>query len=165
MSYREELSQDLREKIEKWAEDTLEGTGIFKGRIAGYEGYRETVISQLRKRYSDKTIELFLNPQNDRRIESPDAFASISEKNGHTMEFYVKTDGNKISDISFHTDGCRVYISSGEVTSRYLKDKTINEAINFSRDDIIRELGGLPKEEYHCATFAVKALKEALKNI
>ncbi|MBW1858291.1 MAG: hypothetical protein JRI42_08480, partial [Deltaproteobacteria bacterium] len=48
MGEKQDLSADLRNTLEQWAEDTLGGIGIFKGKFSDFEKLKEKVIKQLR---------------------------------------------------------------------------------------------------------------------
>ena len=43
------------------------------------------------------------------------------------------------------------------------KDKTLDEALKITRDDVANELGGLPAIKMHCSNLAADALREAIK--
>ncbi len=163
MDNKQELSVELRTALEKWAEDNLKAIGIFKDQITDFEEWREKFIKQVRSVYSDKTIDLFLRSKDNRKIDSPDGFAKVTGADGHTMEIFLKVNNGKITDSSFQTNGCRAYMASGGMVAEMIKGESIDKIGKLTSQDIIDALGGLPKENEHCALLAINTLKEALK--
>jgi nitrogen fixation protein NifU and related proteins len=165
MDNKHELSAELRTALEKWAEDNLKAMGIFKDQIADFEEWREKFIKQVRSVYSDKTIELFLKTKDNRKIDSPDGFAKVTDADGHAMEIFLKVNKGKITDSSFQTNGCRAFIASGGIVAEMIKGKSLDRISTLTSQDIMDALGGLPKENEHCALLAINTLKEALKKL
>jgi nitrogen fixation protein NifU and related proteins len=163
MDNKRELSAELRTTLEEWAEDNLKAMGIRKDQITDFEEWREKFIKQVRSVYSDKTIDLFLRSKDNRKIDSPDGFAKVTGDDGHIMEIFLKVNNGKITDSSFQTNGCRAYIASGGIIAEMIKGESIDKIIKLTKQDIINALGGLPKENEHCALLAINTLKEALK--
>ncbi|MCD6599279.1 MAG: iron-sulfur cluster assembly scaffold protein [Dehalococcoidia bacterium] len=118
----------------------------------------------MRKTYSDKAIDHFLNPRNLGQIESPDGFGRVTGPCGDTIEIYLRVNGGKITNATFQTDGCGPSIVSGSMATELIKGKTIVEAQNISKDDILDALGGLPKESQHCSLLAANTVKEAVRD-
>jgi hypothetical protein len=51
MGEKPDLSAVLRNTLDQWAEDTLEGIGVFKDKFPDFEKVKEKVIQQLRSVY------------------------------------------------------------------------------------------------------------------
>lgn len=85
---------------------------------------------------------------------------------GDKMHLYIKVSskGNKeiISDIKFETYGCAAAIATSSMVTEMAKGKTIAEALKITKNDVARELGGLPPIKLHCSVLAVDALQEAV---
>ncbi len=114
--------------------------------------------------YSKKVIQEANNPQNVGRMPKPDIAGEITGPCGDTMEFYLKIEGDKISDIKFYTDGCGPTIACGSMTTKLVKDKGIEEAGKITSQDIIDALDGMPEENLHCGKLAADALQKAIEN-
>ena len=165
MSEKHNVSAEFRNALERWAEDALEGIGIFKDRYPDFESLKERAIEQLRSVYSDITIDMFLRTKDNRRMDSPDGFARITGPCGDTMEIYLKADSGVIVDASFQTDGCNPSIACGGMVTQMAKGESIAKIKQVTAQDLLDALGGLPEESQHCATLAADTLKAALEDM
>jgi nitrogen fixation protein NifU and related proteins len=165
MDRNQDLSDELRNALDQWAEDALGGIGIFKDRFSDFESWKDKVIGQLRSVYTDKTINMFLRTKDNRKIDSPDGFARVTGSCGDTMEIFLKVDKGVISDSSFQTDGCNPSKASGGMVAYMVRGKSIDIVQRLTPEDILDELGGLPEENEHCASLAVDTLKKALEDM
>jgi nitrogen fixation NifU-like protein len=50
------------------------------------------------------------------------------------------------------------------VTTELITGRTLEEAKQFSNQEVIDALGGLPPEKVHCSMLAEEAVRAALKN-
>ena len=50
------------------------------------------------------------------------------------------------------------------MATELIKGRTIEEAMNFSNQEVIEALGGLPPVKIHCSVLAEEALKAALED-
>jgi len=116
------------------------------------------------KIYSKKVIAEFNDPKNLGRMADSDALGIVNGTCGDTIEIYIKVEDEKITEISFMTDGCGATIASASMLTRMAKGKTLAEANSISGDNLIFELDGLPDEHMHCPHLAVAALRKAVLN-
>jgi nitrogen fixation NifU-like protein len=165
MDRNQDLSDELRNALDQWAEDALGGIGIFKDRFSDFENWKDKVIGQLRSVYSDKAIDMFLRTKDNRKIDLPDGFARVTGSCGDTMEIFLKVDNGIIIDSSFQTDGCNPSKASGGMVAHMVRAKSIATIRRLTPQDILDELGGLPEENEHCASLAVDTLKKALEDL
>jgi nitrogen fixation protein NifU and related proteins len=120
--------------------------------------------------YSKKVIQHFNKPHNYGKMKNPDAIGQVGNLTcGDVMRIYIKVGQNKkgqdiIKDISFETFGCLAAIASSSMLTDLVKGKTLEEAINFDRKEIVEGLGSLPPIKIHCSVLAGDALAEAIKN-
>jgi len=129
-----------------------------------FKELEEYVMEDMRKVYSEKTIEHFLNPRNLGEIQAPDGFGRVTGPCGDTMEMYLKLNNGRIVNAKFTTDGCGTSIASGSMATELVKGKGIIAAQKITQDDILNALGGLPEESVHCALLAANTLREAIKD-
>ncbi len=120
-------------------------------------------------RYSKKVLDHFLRPRNQGTIKNPDAVVIIGNpKCGDLMKFYIKVGKNKqgeetIKEAKFETLGCGVAIATSSVATELAKGKTLSEMMEITCNDIIKELGELPKSKIHCSVLADKGLRKAIE--
>lgn len=120
--------------------------------------------------YTKKVIEHFQNPHNMGKIKNPDGIGKVGNIIcGDVMWLYIKIGKDKkgreiIKDVKFETYGCLAAIATSSVITDLIKGKTIDEALEFDRQEVVDALGGLPPIKLHCSVLAVDALLEAIHN-
>lgn len=129
-----------------------------------FRDLEQSVIEDMRKVYSEKTIDHFLNPRNLGKIPAPDGLGRITDARGNTMEIYLKVRDNKVLNASFWTDGCGCSIASGSMVTELAKGKSVSQAQKISQQDVLDALDGLPEDDTHCALLAANTLKEAIRD-
>ena len=118
--------------------------------------------------YSKKVIKHFNKPHNYGAMKNPDGLGKVGNMVcGDLMKLYIKVAQNRqgqdiIKDIKFETFGCLAAIASSSMLTDLVKGKTLEEALNFNRQEIVNELGGLPPIKVHCSVLAGDALTEAI---
>jgi len=115
--------------------------------------------------YSETLIEHFQNPRNVGEMEDADAVGELaSDECGDLMILYLKIDGEVIKDVKFRTFGCAAAIASSSMLTEMIKGKTLDEALDITKDDIADELDGVPEKKLHCSLLAADALRVAVDN-
>jgi len=115
--------------------------------------------------YSEKVLQHFYDPKNWGRLDNPDGIGEIGNPTcGDVLKIYIKVKDNKISDIKFETLGCAAAIAVSSITTEMIKGKTLDDALKINKEDIAKELGGLPPEKMHCSNLAEEALRLAIEN-
>lgn len=115
--------------------------------------------------YSDTVMDHFMNPRNVGEIEGADGIGEIGNPVcGDMMTFYIKVDDDdRLSDVKFKTFGCGAAIAVSSIVSEMAIGKTLDEALEITRDDVAEELGGLPKNKLHCSNLGADALHIAIE--
>ena len=129
-----------------------------------FKELEQSVMEDMKRVYSEKTIDHFLNPRNLGEMPTRDGFARVTGPCGDTMEIYLKVKDGKVTNASFWTDGCGPSIASGSMITELAKRTDISETQRIGQNDVLTALGGLPEESEHCALLAANTLKEAIKN-
>lgn len=115
--------------------------------------------------YSEKVMDHFANPRNCRKIEDADGVGTVGNPTcGDLMTIYIKVDDDKITDISFQTFGCGAAIATSSMITEIAVGKTIDEALNITRNDVANELDGLPPIKMHCSNLAADGLRAAIED-
>ncbi|CCJ36275.1 nitrogen fixation protein NifU and related proteins [Methanoculleus bourgensis MS2] len=115
--------------------------------------------------YSQKVMEHFMNPHNVGVIENPDGYGKVGNPVcGDLMEIFIRVRENVIEDIRFRTFGCGSAIATSSMVTDLAKGKTLEEALQITRDDVATELEGLPPRKMHCSNLAADALHAAIRD-
>jgi nitrogen fixation NifU-like protein len=116
--------------------------------------------------YNKKVLKYFLNPKNRGKIKNPNGVGMVGNPVcGDLMKIYIKVSKDEIiENIGFETLGCVAAVASSSITTEMAKGKTLKQALKIKKDDIVKELTGLPKEKVHCSVLANQALKKAIEN-
>lgn len=113
--------------------------------------------------YTEKVLDHFRNPRNMGEIKDADGIGTVGNPScGDIMTIYIKVKDEKIEDIKFKTYGCAAAIASTSIATEIVKGKALDEAYKLTRDDVAKELGGLPAVKMHCSNLAADALREAI---
>jgi nitrogen fixation NifU-like protein len=115
--------------------------------------------------YSEKVMEMFKNPKNMGEIENPDGVGRVGNpKCGDLMELYIKVENDIITDVKFKTFGCAAAIATSSMVTEMAVGKTLDEALEITRQDVADELEGLPPIKMHCSNLAADALHAAIED-
>jgi nitrogen fixation NifU-like protein len=113
--------------------------------------------------YSEKVMDHFQNPRNVGEIEDANGIGTEGNPTcGDLMTIYIKDEDNIITDVKFKTFGCGAAIATSSMITEMAVGKTIEEALEISRNDVADELEGLPPVKMHCSNLAADALKAAI---
>jgi nitrogen fixation NifU-like protein len=116
--------------------------------------------------YNKTVMDHFMNPRNMGDIENADAVGEVGAAAcGDIMKISLKIDDKSgtITDARFKTFGCGSAIAASSMATELIKGRSINDVEkNFSNDQIVDALGGLPPVKIHCSVLAHEALQAAL---
>jgi len=113
--------------------------------------------------YSKKAIGLYADKINMGVISDPDVTETHVGPCGDVIKLYLKVDKNDIvKEAKFHCLGCPGSTTAASAMINLVKGKTIEEAKKLAEDDILKELGGLPKPKLDCPKLAIATLQKAI---
>jgi nitrogen fixation protein NifU and related proteins len=116
--------------------------------------------------YSAELLDHFQNPRNAGEVEKPDGSVRVENPAcGDVLELSVKLEEGRISDIRFRAKGCVASMACGSATTELAKGRTVEEARAITREDILREVGGVPEASSHAAFLAMDALHALLRRV
>jgi len=115
--------------------------------------------------YSEKVMDHFMNPRNVGEMDNPDAVGEVGNPTcGDIMKIYLKVENNIITDIKFQTFGCGAAIATSSMITELAMGKTLDEAMELTRDEVAESLDGLPPVKMHCSNLSADALKAAIED-
>ncbi len=121
-------------------------------------------MDEMANNYPKAVADHIVSPRNMGELPAPDGFGWAARTCGDFMQVFIRARDSKITDARFVTDGCGPMVACGSVLTEMLKGKPVADALTVTDDDIMERLEGLPESERHCATVAVVALRQALRD-
>ena len=121
------------------------------------------IFEQAEQDFGQAFVQRWKDPQFMQKMELPDASACLTGSCGDSMEIYLQIENDTIVKASFFTSGCGASIVCGNTACEVAKNKDLEQAAQLSGEDVLQILGGLPKEQEHCAHLAIQTLREAIR--
>ena len=116
--------------------------------------------------YSAELLDHFQNPRNAGEIEFPDRTARLENPVcGDVLELTLKLEGERIAEISFRAKGCVPAMACGSAITELVKGKSVEEARQISREELVRKVGGLPPASAHASHLAMDTLAALLPKV
>jgi NifU-like protein involved in Fe-S cluster formation len=121
--------------------------------------------------YSAELLDHFQNPRNAGEVEAPDATARLENPAcGDILELSVrfeetKRKGKRIVDIRFRAKGCVPAMACGSALTELIQGKSIEQARQVSREELVQKVGGLPQASAHAGHLAVDTLAALLRGL
>lgn len=113
--------------------------------------------------YSKKAIDMYVNNVNRGTLKNPSVVTTFLGPCGDLIKLYLRIDkSNRIKNATFYYLGCPGSAVSASAMTTLLKGKTISQAKKMAENDILIEIGGLPKSKLDCATLSIKTLRKAI---
>lgn len=116
--------------------------------------------------HSSQVIDHFQQPRNAGIL--PDATVTVTAENpacGDVLQLAVLIVNGAIREVRFKSQGCTASIACGSVLTELIAGKTLVEARQLQRQQIVDALGGLSNETMHASHLAMDALYKALKQV
>ena len=116
--------------------------------------------------YSAELLDQFQNPRNAGEVEAADACAQLENPAcGDVLKLTAKLVGRKIAEIRFRAKGCVAAMACGSALTELVQGRSIEEARQVSREELIRKVGGLPQASDHASYLAMETLAALLRKL
>lgn len=115
--------------------------------------------------YSPAFNDHLKNPRN--AGELPDATAVAEKTNpvcGDRLRLSLRVRNGRVDAARFLAYGCPPVLVCGSAMTELLVGKTIAEAMNVTRKDLLNLIGGLPSRKQHAAALAIETLHTAIES-
>jgi len=113
--------------------------------------------------YSSAFKDHLAHPRN--AGELPGANAIADEENpvcGDRIRLSLIVADERIEKAGYLAYGCPPTLVCGSVLTEIITGKTIAEARQLTRADLLKAIGGLPSRKHHAAALAIETLNAAL---
>ena len=116
--------------------------------------------------YSAQVLDHFEHPRNAGEV--PDADASVQVENpacGDILRLSANVSDGHITDIRFRAKGCVPSMACASLLTEMVKGRTLAEARQLRREQLIVAAGSLPPASMHASRLAMDALAALLKTL
>lgn len=100
--------------------------------------------------------------------ELPGANAVAEQSNpvcGDRLRLSLSVQDDRIEAARYLAYGCPPTLVCGSVLTELIIGKTVSEALNLTRSDVLNAVGGLPSRKHHAAALAIEALNAAVSQL
>ena len=116
--------------------------------------------------YSNKFKDHLAHPRN--AGELPEADVVADKENpvcGDRLRLALLLKDDRIEATRYLAYGCPPTLVCGSVLTELIVGRTVSEAKQITKTDVIDAVGGLPSRKHHAAALAIEALNAALDNL
>lgn len=99
--------------------------------------------------------------------ELPEATAVVEQNNpvcGDRLRLSLIVRDDRIEAVRYLAYGCPPTLVCGSVLTELIAGRTIAEARDLTRNDLLDAIGGLPSRKHHAAALAMETLNKALEH-
>lgn len=98
-------------------------------------------------------------------MERPDATARLENPAcGDILELSLRLKDDRIADVRFRAKGCVPSMACGSAITELAKGKSLQEARELSREELLDKIGGLPEASGHAGALAIDTLRALLES-
>jgi nitrogen fixation NifU-like protein len=115
--------------------------------------------------YSAQVLDHFQHPRNAGEVANPDSSVQLENPAcGDVLKLTLRVADGRIAEIRFLAQGCVPTMACASLLTELLKGRTITEARQLRREELVKVIGGLPEASVHASHLAMDALHAAIKN-
>lgn len=116
--------------------------------------------------YSPQVLDHFQHPRNTGEVKNPDASVQIENPAcGDVLKLTLRVTCGRIEEIRFLAQGCVPAMACASQLTELVQGRTIVEASQLRREELVRALGGLPPASTHASHLAIDTLGAALQKL
>jgi nitrogen fixation protein NifU and related proteins len=114
--------------------------------------------------YREYILDHYKNPRNFGELEERDSeFFDRNPLCGDELGVHIRLDGDRVSELRFHGQGCAISQAAASIISDELKGKTVSEIAGLDRHFVVEELGiDLSPTRLKCGLLGLKVVQGAL---
>lgn len=116
--------------------------------------------------YSPQVLDHFQHPRNPGQVANPEASAQIENPAcGDVLKLTLRVTNGRIAEIRFLAQGCVPAMACASLLTELVQGRTLAEARQLRREDLVRALGGLPQASTHASHLAMDTLAAAIQQL
>jgi nitrogen fixation NifU-like protein len=116
--------------------------------------------------YSAQVLDHFEHPRNTGEVAKADASAQIENPAcGDVLKLTLRVHDGRIEEIRFLAQGCVSAMACASLLTELVQGKTIAEARQLRREELVQAIGGLPQASAHASHLAMDTLAALIKNL
>jgi len=99
--------------------------------------------------------------------ELADANAIAEETNpvcGDRLRLSLRIVDGRVEAVRFLAYGCPPTLVSGSALASAIEGMTVEQAMAFTKKDLLDQIGGLPSRKQHAAALAIETLRVAIES-
>ena len=113
--------------------------------------------------YSDIFKRHLADAKHAGEIDAPDASAEQTNPVcGDRLRLTLCLRNGRVEAARFLAYGCPPTLACGSAIAEMIEGMSVGEALNITRQELARAVGGLPARKQHAAALAVETLRAAL---
>ncbi|MGI8898456.1 MAG: iron-sulfur cluster assembly scaffold protein [Pyrinomonadaceae bacterium] len=115
--------------------------------------------------YSAAFKDHLTKPRNAGELAEANALAEETNPVcGDRLRLSLIVRDGRIEAARFLAYGCPPTLACGSVLTEMIQGKSVDEAMQLTRADLLNALGGLPSRKHHAAALAVETLRTAIES-
>ena len=116
--------------------------------------------------YSPQVLDHFQHPRNAGEVANPDASAQIENPAcGDVLKLTLRVTDGRIEEIRFLAQGCVPAMACASLLTELVQGRTIAEARQLRREELVRAIGGLPQASTHASHLAMDTLAAVIQQL
>jgi nitrogen fixation NifU-like protein len=116
--------------------------------------------------YSAQVLDHFQHPRNAGEVVNPDSSVQLNNPAcGDVLKLTLRVAEGRIEEIRFLAQGCVPTMACASLLTELVQGRTIAEARQLRREELIKAVGGLPRASVHASHLAMEALNAAINKV
>jgi nitrogen fixation NifU-like protein len=116
--------------------------------------------------YSPQVLDHFQHPRNPGEVANPNALVQIENPAcGDVLKLTLRVTDGRIEEIRFLAQGCVPTMACASLLTELVQGRTVAEARQLRREDLVGALGGLPPASTHASHLAMDTLAALIQKL
>ena len=116
--------------------------------------------------YSPQVLDHFQHPRNPGEVANPNASVQIENPAcGDVLKLTLRVTDGRIEEIRFLAQGCVPTMACASLLTELVQGRTVAEARQLRREDLVGALGGLPPASTHASRLAMDTLAALIQKL